>query len=263
MYIGQPMLVRVPLEHEPSSAGRAGTVRIVDGVLFEFREVGLAVAGQVRLRDLNCIIPDHGVTVVAGPSGSGKSTLLRLCNRLEVPSAGTVTYRGRDLAAADPLHLRREVGMVFQRPVPLPGTVADNLRAARPDASDDEVTAMLRRVGLAGEAGRDARDLSGGEAQRMCLARTLLTGPSTVLFDEPTSALDPGASSSIESMALDLADRGVPSVWVTHDLDQMRRLAHHLIVLVDGTVAQQGDLDQVLAAPRPSVERFLLGEQRW
>lgn len=232
-------------------------------MLFEFRGVGLTTDGTARLREVTCIIPDHGVTVIAGPSGSGKSSLLRLCNRLEVPSVGTVTYRGRELAAADPLVLRREVGMVFQRPVALPGTVADNLREARLDASASEVAALLERVGLAGTEERDARDLSGGEAQRMCLARTLLTGPRTVLFDEPTSSLDPGASSSIEGLALDLAAGGVPSVWVTHDLEQMRRLAHHLIVLIGGEVAQEGDLDRVLAAPAPAVERFLAGEQRW
>jgi putative ABC transport system ATP-binding protein len=250
----------------PAAADRSRrrvTVRAVDGVLFEFRGVGLVADGHVRLRDVTCVLPDHGVTVIAGPSGSGKSSLLRLCNRLEVPTSGTVIYRDRDLASADPLVLRREVGMVFQRPVALPGTVADNLREARPAATDAEVAAQLARVGLDGLADREARELSGGEAQRMCLARTLLTGPRTVLFDEPTSSLDPGAASSIESLAVDLADQGVPSVWVTHDLDQLRRLAHHVIVLVDGTVAQEGDLDRVLAEPRPAVERFLAGEERW
>src|SRR5690606_5290690 len=159
-----------------------------------------------------------------GPSGSGKTTLLRLCNRLEVPTKGTIRYRGRDLDEVDPLELRREVGMVFQRPVALPGTVADNLRAGAPHATDAEVDGALERVGLVGTARRRASDLSGGEAQRMSIARTLMCGPGFVLFDEPTSSLDPAAVTGIEQIALDLAAEGTPSAWVTHDLDQVRRL---------------------------------------
>ena len=239
------------------------TVQVVDGVLFEFHHVRVKSPAGIRLRDESCSIPDHGVTVIAGPSGSGKSSLLRLCNRLDVPPAGGVNYRGGDLADFDPLELRRQVGMVFQRPVALPGTVLDNLRQAAPEVADDEAEQVLGHVGLGGMSGRDARELSGGEAQRMGIARTLLTEPNIVLFDEPTSSLDPGASVSIEAIAVDLANAGTPSVWVTHDLNQMQRLAHHLIVVIDGAIAQEGDLDDVLTQPIPEVEQFLAGEQRW
>jgi putative ABC transport system ATP-binding protein len=235
----------------------------MDGVLFEFHHVRLETTAGVRLHDITCVIPDHGVTVIAGPSGSGKSSLLRLCNRLDVPSSGEIRYRGADLSSVDPLELRREVGIVFQGPVALPGTVADNLREAAPDLSDGDLERMLKHVGLAGMGARDARELSGGEAQRMGIARTLLTDPQVVLFDEPTSSLDPGASMSIEALAVDLAERGTPSVWVTHDLDQMKRLAHHVLVVIDGAVAQEGDLGELLAAPLPEVKRFLSGEERW
>ena len=232
----------------------------MDGVMFEFRDVVVETAGQTRLRGLTGIIPDHGVTVVAGPSGSGKSTMLRLCNRLEVATSGSVEFAGQPIEDTDPLQLRRQVGMVFQRPIALPGTVADNLREGAPHASDVEVRQMLSRVGLHDLNERDARALSGGEAQRMCLARTLLTEPRFVLFDEPTSALDPGASTAIEELVLSLAADGVPSAWVTHDLSQMRRLAHHLVILVDGAVAQQGDVESVLAHPVPDVARVLAGQ---
>ena len=211
------------------------------------------------LDSVNLTLPDHGVTVVVGPSGSGKSTLLRLCNRLDVATSGVVRYRGTDVVAFDPLQLRREVGMVFQRPVVLPGTVGANLREAAPAAADREIDASLSRVGLPGTAERDASTLSVGESQRMCLARTLMNRPRFVLFDEPTSSLDPRAARGIEELAVTLAADGIPSAWVTHDLAQMRRLAHHLVVVIGGTVAQQGDADAVLAEPTCAVDHFLSG----
>jgi putative ABC transport system ATP-binding protein len=234
--------------------------RIVDGVLFEFRDVTVANAdGSTRIDGLDAVIPDHGVTVIAGPSGSGKSTMLRLCNRLEAATSGTVLYRGEPIEQTDPLELRREVAMVFQRAVALRGSVADNLRTGVPGATDAIVERMLERVGLAGFAQRVARDLSGGEIQRMALARALLTEPGYVLFDEPTSSLDPAAVSAIEDLAVRLTDQGIPSAWVTHDLDQMLRLAHHVIIVIDGAVAQQGDLDDLLADPSAEVRQFLGG----
>lgn len=104
-------------------------VPTVDGVLFEFRDVTVAgTDGSARIDQLDAVIPDHGVTVIAGPSGSGKSTMLRLCNRLEAATSGTVLYRGLPIEQTDPLELRREVAMVFQSAIALPGSVADNLR---------------------------------------------------------------------------------------------------------------------------------------
>jgi putative ABC transport system ATP-binding protein len=231
----------------------------MDGVSFEFVGVTVDRDGAHVLDAVDVTLADHGVTVIVGPSGSGKSTLLRLCNRLSVPTSGTVRFRGVDISGIDPLRLRREVGMVFQRPVALPGTVADNLREADPAATDADIAAALQRVGLAGLADRDASALSGGEAQRMCLARTLMADPQFVLFDEVTSSLDPHAALGIETLATELAGSGTPSAWVTHDLDQMRRLAHHLVVVIDGRIAQQGDADQVLGAPTASVAAFLHG----
>ncbi len=232
----------------------------MDGVLFEF--CGVTVAnpdGSTRVEALDAVLPDHGVTVVAGPSGPGKSTLLRLCNRLEVPSSGTIRYGDRPIGEIDPLSLRREVAMVFQRPVALPGTVADNLRAGAPAAGDAAVEAMLGHVGLEGLADRHAAELSGGEIQRMALGRALMIKPRYVLFDEPTSSLDPEAAASIEQLATGLASEGTPSAWVTHDLAQMHRLAHNLIVMVAGRVVQQGHLDEILEQPADQVEAFLEG----
>jgi len=197
------------------------------------------------------------VTVVAGPSGAGKSTLLRLCNRLEVPTAGRVRFRGDDVAGLDPLHLRRRVGMVFQRPTPFAGTVRDNLLVAEPGLSETGAAAALERAELdTGFLDRPAHELSGGEAQRLCLARTLVTGPEVLLMDEPTSALDPQATAALEHLGRSCADDDVPVVWVTHDLDQMRRLADRVMVLVDGRIAHAGAL-ATLDDASPEVRAFL------
>ena len=202
---------------------------------FEFSRVSVRRAGRRILDEVTAWIPAVGITVVAGPSGAGKTTLLRLCNRLEVPDAGTVRYRGRPLDELDPLELRRRVGMVFQRPIPFPGSVADNLAVARPDAGGEELTALLRRVALdPGLLGQEARTLSGGELQRMCLARTLVTQPETLLLDEPTSALDEHPKRVFESTARDLAAQGITLVWITHDDTQARRVADRIYQLRDG-----------------------------
>ena len=221
----------------------------------EVERNGRRVLGPVTLS-----IPARGPVVVAGPSGAGKSSLLRLLNRLDAPSAGSVTYRGEDLSQTDPADHRRRVAMVFQRPVVLPGTIADNLREADPGLDDAQVAAALGRVGLDPTlADRDARDLSGGEAQRMCLARSLATKPEVVLFDEATSSLDPANALRIERLAVALDEQGITAIWVTHDLDQLRRLAAHVVVVIDGRIAQSGPATEVLTDPCPAVAGFLDG----
>jgi putative ABC transport system ATP-binding protein len=213
-------------------------------VAFEFAGVTVTRAGRHVLDGVTARIPAAGITVVSGPSGAGKTTLLRLCNRLEVPDAGTVCYRGRSLDELDPLVLRRRVGMVFQRPTPFPGSVAGNLAVASPDAGTEEMTTALTRAALdPGLLGQEARTLSGGELQRMCLARTLVTGPETLLLDEPTSALDDQPKRVFESTARDLAAQGITIIWVTHDGAQARRIANRIYRLRDGhlTLAAAGE----------------------
>ena len=204
-------------------------------VAFEFDRVTVVRAGRRVLDEVTASIPAAGITVVSGPSGAGKTTLLRLCNRLEVPDAGKVSYRGQPLDELDPLTLRRRVGMVFQRPTPFPGTLADNLAVAHPDASTAELSTALTRVALdPGLLGQEARTLSGGELQRMCLARTLVTGPETLLLDEPTSALDAQPKQVFETTARDLAAQGITIIWVTHDDAQAGRVADRIYYLRDG-----------------------------
>jgi len=202
---------------------------------FEFTKVSVLRAGRRVLDEVTALIPAAGITVVSGPSGAGKTTLLRLCNRLEVPDAGMVRYRGRPLDELDPLALRRRVGMVFQRPIPFPGTVADNLRVASPEAGPDELRVLLSRVALdPGLLDQEARTLSGGELQRVCLARTLVTRPETLLLDEPTSALDDQPKRVFETTARELAAQDITLVWITHDDAQALRVADRIYQLRDG-----------------------------
>lgn len=204
-------------------------------VLFSFEDVAVERDGVRALDGFTAAVPEGGVTAVFGPSGSGKSTMLRLCNRLEVPTAGRVLFAGTDIAELDPLRLRRRVGMCFQRPTPFPGTVADNLRTADPQASEAQMTDVLAQVALTGSwLDRDATALSGGEAQRMCLARTLIARPDVLLLDEPTSSEDAAAAQIIEQAVRELADGGLSALWVSHDGAQVRRIADRVLRIEHG-----------------------------
>jgi putative ABC transport system ATP-binding protein len=206
--------------------------------LFTFQGVGLTTDGRPRLVDVDLDIADQAITVVVGASGSGKSSLLRLCNRLEAPTTGTVRFRGVDLAEVDVRAHRRRVGMLFQRPTPFAGTVLQNLQVADPSVDDDAGAALLARVGLDADLlVRPADRLSGGEAQRMCLARALATAPEVLLADEATSSLDPDATHHLEALAVGLRDDGIPVVWVTQEPEQIDRIADHALRVTKGRVA--------------------------
>jgi putative ABC transport system ATP-binding protein len=211
--------------------------------LLAFDGVSFAVdADREILHGVSLSVAPAAVTVLAGPSGAGKSTLLRLGNRLDIQSAGSVRFRGEDSAAIDPRELRRRVGMVFQKPVPFAGSVRENLKVGAPLAGDEELARTLERVGLeASVLDRVADDLSGGEAQRMCIARTLLTQPEVILMDEPTSALDHENRLGVEHLAKELAQEGLGILWVSHDLSQVRRIADHAVVLIDGRNASAAE----------------------
>jgi putative ABC transport system ATP-binding protein len=235
--------------------------RGAEGPLFAFDDVVVERGGTQVLAVDHLEIPCTGTTAIVGPSGSGKSTLLRLCNRLEVPARGSVRFRGVDLADLDPLALRRNVAMVFQQPVALPGTVADNLRVAAPGLDSQALASALDRVGLAADlAERPADQLSGGERQRLALARSLATDPVVVLLDEATSSLDPANAARIEELVAALATSGIHPIWVSHDLAALDRIADHIVVVIGGRIAQQGPLAAVRRNPLPLVERFLTGE---
>jgi putative ABC transport system ATP-binding protein len=190
---------------------------------------------------------------IAGPSGSGKSSLLRLLNRLDEPTSGTVFVEGKDYRSLEPRELRRKLGLVTQRPFLFPGTVAENLRfgpAQRGETmSKEAVEDLLSQVGLKGYAQRDVANLSGGEAQRVSVARTLANTPLVLLLDEPTSALDEVAKLEVESSIQSVVrNQGLTCVVVTHDLVQASRLAERALLLNSGRIVRDGLAGEVLHA---------------
>ena len=194
---------------------------MTDHTRFELRDVRVDGDDGPILKLPHAVIEAGGLTAIVGPSGAGKSTLLRLLNRLDDPDAGVVLLDGRNVKDYDVLELRRRVQLVGQVPVTFPGTVADNLDVAEPGP-------LLERVGLsAAIADREADRLSVGEAQRMCLARSLARRPEVLALDEPTSALDPSAKEDIEALIRSLADDGLTVVMVTHEERQADKLADH------------------------------------
>lgn len=228
--------------------------------LFRFDSVTVEGSAGTRLADVSLEIPATGITTLVGPSGSGKSTLLRLCNRLEVPTRGRVFYRGRDLSLLEPLELRRQVGMVFQRPVLFAGSVRDNLVEADGDADGGVLTEALERAALDGSfLDRPANELSGGEAQRVCLARALIAQPDVLVMDEPTSSLDGPAVSRLEQLGRRLAGDGMPIVWVTHDLGQVERIADQIAILMKGSLRFVGPQPELPSNGDPELMRFLEG----
>ena len=210
------------------------------------------VDGQTLVADVSSEGRAEEVFVVFGPSGSGKSSLLRLLNRLDEPTGGTVYLDGTDYRTIDPRTLRRRVGWVPQRPTLIEGTVAENV-AWGPTLRDEPVDEarlheLLDRLGLSGFADRDADRLSGGEAQRVAIARTLFNDPDVVLLDEPASSLDAAAADRVESLLADvMAAYALTAVLVTHDADRARRLGHRGVRLHDGGGVATGSLDALLS----------------
>jgi putative ABC transport system ATP-binding protein len=200
------------------------------------------VRDGVRVLDgITAQIAPGRCTALAGPSGAGKSTLLRLLDRLEEPTSGTVLLHGRPLSSYDVLEVRRRVGLLQQAPVLLGATVLEDLRTGRPALEPAEAVELLGRVGLADQAlTRATISLSGGEAQRLCLARALAVGPEVLLLDEPTSALDAVAAMSVERVVRALVADGLTAVVVSHDLRQAKRLADDVLVLRAGRLDEAG-----------------------
>jgi putative ABC transport system ATP-binding protein len=216
-------------------------------------ELGRVVGNKAILNDISFDVMPGKLLGIVGASGSGKSSLLRLLNRLDEPSSGTVFLEGQDYRYLPPRELRRRVGMVTQRPYLFPGDVASNLRfgpAQRGESvSDDEIASLLERVGLPGFASQQVSVLSGGEQQRVSLARTLANRPEVLLLDEPTSALDEETKLGIERLVVSLVhDHCLTCVMVTHDKHQARRMCPTVILLDLGRLAKIGTAEEVLGA---------------
>jgi len=233
---------------------------------FQLANLSLVLPNNVQiLQRVSFNVPAGKITCVIGPSGSGKSTLLRCLNRLWEPPPTTVFLDGVDITTISVLELRRRVGMLFQSAAIFPGTVAENI-AYGPALTGQiltstEIDALLERVSLPGDfARKPAGELSGGQAQRVALARTLANKPEALLLDEPTSALDPAATHHVEETIFKLRDRlGLTVIWVSHAIEQVQRVADQVILLVDGAVAEIGSPAHLLESGHHLTEEFAAG----
>jgi tungstate transport system ATP-binding protein len=219
-----------------------------------FEDVSLHVRGVDILANLNLEILAGGPTVLLGANGSGKSTLLRLAMNLAQPSAGRITWGRRSVPD-------ERLAMVFQRPVMLRRSAAANVAYALNRRDPGRVSELLSQVGLTHLADRPARRLSGGEQQRLALARALARDPEILFLDEPTASLDPAATKAVEDIIAAVAASGVKVVMATHELGQARRLAADVIFLARGKLVERAAADTFFNTPKtPEAAAFLRGD---
>jgi len=232
----------------------------------ELDEVGYTVAGRSLLDGISARLEAGSRTIVLGPNGAGKSLLLRLCHGLLVPSSGWVRWGGGGHSLAGEVTARRQA-MVFQRPVLLRRSVVANIRYVLALAGiarrRRQALAMdsLSRFGLRDLAFRPARVLSGGEQQRLALARAWVVEPDVLFLDEPTSSLDPAATLAVEMAIQDFHAAGTKIVMTTHDLGQARRLADEVLFLSRGRLVEVSPAARFFKGPASAQARaFLAGE---
>jgi phosphate transport system ATP-binding protein len=208
--------------------------------IFELESVDVAYSGKVAVKDISFDIAAKEITALIGPSGCGKSTLLRCLNRMNdlIPGAsvdGSIKYHEQDLygSQVDPVEVRKRIGMVFQKPNPFPKSIYDNIafgpRVLGMKGDMDEIVERALRRGALWDEVKDrlktnAFGMSGGQQQRLCIARTLATDPDVILMDEPCSALDPISTGKIEDLMLELRER-YSIVIVTHNMQQAARVS--------------------------------------
>lgn len=225
------------------------------------RDLRFTIAGNEVIRGISLELAAGTCSVVLGPNGAGKSVLLRLLHGLLAPTRGTVQWQSGDA--------RRHQAMVFQRPVMLRRSALANIRFALDVAdghgdTDARARAALERVGLAQLANRPARVLSGGEQQRLALARAWALQPEVLFLDEPTTSLDPAATRAVEAVITAMHAAGTTIVMTTHDIGQARRLATDVVFLHQGRLLEAAPAGEFFRQPRSAeAAAFLRGELLW
>lgn len=229
------------------------------------------------LRDINISVPEGSITALIGPSGCGKSTFLKTLNRMndlvpDVRITGSVKYRGKDILApgTDVNELRRQIGMVFQKPNPFPMSIYDNIaygprtHGIRSKAKLDEIVeTSLKNAAIWDEVKdrlkKSALGLSGGQQQRLCIARALAVDPDVLLMDEPTSALDPISTTRIEELAMELKSK-YTIIIVTHNMQQALRISNKTAFFLLGELVECDDTEKIFSKPQDKrTEDYITG----
>jgi len=230
--------------------------------------LSLQLGGHAILNDISLHLPQTGISALIGPSGAGKSSLLRCINRLHDDWQGSIELAGQSVRESDADALRRQIGLIGQKPAVFPCSIRKNVvfglpNSQRKSVSDASIRQVLEQAALwrevEGRLDDDANTLSVGQQQRLCLARALMLKPSFLLLDEPTSALDPRSRDMIEHSLQNIASH-MPLLWVTHDLEQAKRISQRVIFICDGRLIEQADANDFFFRPKRLESREFL---RW
>ena len=225
--------------------------------ILELKGISKTYEKEEILRDVNLKIKKGANLGLIGPTGCGKTTLLRIIDLLEHPDSGKIIFNDKDVlnsSKKEKMEIRRKIGMVFQKPVVFRGTVMENvaygpdIRGQNKNALKEKISTTLESLGLGGYEDRNAASLSGGETQRMALARVLINEPELLILDEPTANLDPISMEKIESILLDLKKKETSVIIATHDLIQGQRLCDEIAIL-NHEIYQIGSPEDVFSKP--------------
>ncbi|WPK13600.1 phosphate ABC transporter ATP-binding protein [Lysinibacillus louembei] len=230
----------------------------------QFQNMSYTVNEQSILHNISQHIHASAITTLIGPSGAGKTTLLKMCNALLSPTAGAIYVDGQAIDTYTPTALRQKVGIVLQNAPILRTTVYHNLALPKhlhkQQLTEDEALQILEDVGL-DEAllMRQATDLSGGQKQKLAIARTLLNRSEILLLDEITSALDPHSVQEIEQLIMKIRQKGITIIWITHNIEQAQTMGDYIWVMAQGQVIASGTTSEIINSSEPSIQAFLLG----
>ena len=239
------------------------------------RDMNLWYSQTQALKNINIDIPEKSITALIGPSGCGKSTFLKSLNRMQdlvpgVKITGDICYEGKNIFEAEVNNLRKEVGMVFQKPNPFPMSIYDNIAygprthgITNKAQLDEIVEKALRGAAIWDEVKdrlkKNALGMSGGQQQRLCIARALAVEPKVLLMDEPTSALDPISTSRIEDLAMELK-KDYTIVIVTHNMQQAVRISDQTAFFLMGDLVEYGNTEEMFSQPRDKrTEDYITG----
>ena len=226
----------------------------------KIKNISILLNDRIILRNINCQINDKSITAILGPNGAGKSLLLQTINGLTPILNGEITYNQRQLDD----NIRKQQAMVFQSPTLLRRTVLGNMEfvnSINKNTNMLDVKSILKKVGLEAFNNKPARLLSGGEKQRLSLARALLIQPKLLLLDEPTANLDPYSLKLIEDLISEENSKGTTIILTTHDMSQAKRLASDIIFINKGEILEQTQAKIFFKEPQTiEAKRYLTGE---